>query len=163
MTDGVEARRARLILVCGLPGAGKTVLARRLEAKFGGVRFCADDWMADLEIDLVDEVARERIERLQWRLAQRILDFGGVAIIEWGTWARAERDALREGARLLGASVELRFLDAPVDALWTRVRERDAERAAGHRALTRDDIAAYAAVFEPPDAEELSLYDPPLQ
>ncbi len=42
-------------------------------------------------------------------------------VIEWGTWAREERDVLREGASALGAGVELRFLDEPVEVLWGRV------------------------------------------
>ena len=29
------------------------------------------------------------------------------------------------------------------------------------RALTRDQMEEYRAMFEPPDAEELALYDPP--
>ena len=52
--------------------------------------------------------------------------------------------------------------DVSVDVLWSRVRERDAEGAAGHRALTHDDMATYAALFERPDDEELAQYDPPL-
>jgi predicted kinase len=112
------------------------MLARRLERECPGVRFCPDEWMAQLGIDLYDEVARERIEQPQWQLAQRLLELGATAIIEWGTWARSERDVLRERARELGATVELRFLDAPPEVLWRRVQDRDMERRLGHRPLT---------------------------
>jgi predicted kinase len=117
--------------------------------------------MADLTIDLYDEAARERIEQLQWQLAQRLLELGATAIIERGTWARSERDALRERARELGAAVELRFLDAPPEVLWRRVRDRDMERRLGHRALTPADMDNYQVLIERPDAEELALYDTP--
>ena len=152
----------RLIIVCGLPGSGKSTTARRLEDEHEAIRLCPDDWMAALAIDIFDEPARGRIEQLQWSLAQRFLQLGRIVVIEWGNWRRDERDALRAAARAQGAAVELRFLDAPIDELWERVRVRDRERHLGHRALTRSDLEDYATAFQRPDAAELALYDPPL-
>jgi predicted kinase len=151
----------RLIVVAGLPAAGKTTLALALEQDLHAVRLCADDWMTELGIDLFDESARTRVEQLQWRLAQRLLELAGVVVIEWGTWSRAERDALRERARALGAAVELRFLDASPSELWRRIDSRDRERTQASRALTLEDVERWAAQIEAPDADELALYDPP--
>ena len=150
------------MVVCGLPGAGKTTLAVALEADLGAVRLSADDWLVDLGLDLFSSEARERVEQLQWRLCQRLLTLGQRVVVEWGSWGRAERDHLREGARRLGAEVELHVLDAPVAVLWERVRRRGLEQRHGGRALTRDDLEAYAALFERPDEDELARYDPPL-
>ncbi len=151
----------RLIIVSGLPATGKTTLARRLERDCPGVRFSPDEWMRDVGIDLFDTDARTRVERLQWSVARRVLALGGTAIVEWGTWGRAERDALREAARALGAAVELRFLDAPVDVLWSRIQARDGQRDLGRRPLTEADLRGYAQLIERPGAEELALSDPP--
>ena len=35
----------RLIIVCGLPGSGKTTLAKWLEGKLRAVRLAPDEWM----------------------------------------------------------------------------------------------------------------------
>jgi len=145
----------RLIIVCGLPGAGKTTLARRLERRLGAVRLSADEWMDALAIDLWDERTRARIESLQWQLAQDLLGHGLVVIIEWGTWGRSERDALRVRARELGAAVELRYLTAPVDVLFERVRNRGME----NPPITREDLVRFSETFQVPDDEEMALYD----
>src|SRR5258706_510230 len=93
---------AKLIIVCGLPGSGKTTMAKKLEETLSAIRFCPDEWMKDLSIDLYDEKRRSQIEELQWELAQKLLTRGLAVIIEWGTWGRSERDRLRLKAQELG-------------------------------------------------------------
>jgi predicted kinase len=146
----------RLIIVCGLPGSGKTTHARQVAQNLRAVRFAPDEWMNVLEIDLWDGEARARIEKLQWMLAQDLLSLGHHVVLEWGTWTRAERDTLRTGARVLGAAVELHFLDTPVDVLFERVRSRNRESPP----ITLDDFLKWAEIFERPSAEEMALFDP---
>lgn len=61
-----------MVIVCGLPGSGKTTHAKLVERSLHAVRLCPDEWMSVLEIDLWDEKVRERIERLQWKLAREV-------------------------------------------------------------------------------------------
>jgi predicted kinase len=144
-----------LVIVCGLPGSGKTTHARRLAAERHGVRLSPDEWMAALGVDLWDAAMRERVEALQWAMAQDLLRVGATAIIEWGTWGRDERDALRVGARKLGASVELVHLQLPPDELWRRIRARGAE----DPPITRSDLDTWVRTFQSPDDAEMRLYD----
>jgi predicted kinase len=145
----------RLIIVCGLPGSGKTTHAKKLEATLHAIRFAPDEWMAALSLTLWDERKRAQIEALQWQLAQQLLPLGLTVIIEWGTWGRSERDALRLRARELGATVELHYLSAQVDTLFERIQRRSTE----DPPIKREQFFEWAEAFQTPTAEELALFD----
>jgi predicted kinase len=147
------------VLLCGLPGSGKTTTARRIAGETGGVRLCPDEWMTALDIDLFDEAARAKVEALQWALAQELLALGQTVIIEWGVWSRAERDIVRIRARDLGAGVELVYLDVPIDVLLARLDARNTERPAGTAVISHENLLGWVELFEAPGAEELSLFD----
>lgn len=145
----------RLLIVCGLPGSGKTTHAKLLEAKLGAIRFAPDEWMDALSLDLYDEVRREKIEALQWKFCQELLARGLTVIIEWGTWGRSERDTLRLAARALGAAVELHYLSAPVDVLFDRIQRRGIEKPP----IERDQLLRWVEIFQVPTPEEIALFD----
>lgn len=144
----------RLFVICGLPGSGKTTLAKQLEAEQSAVRFCPDDWIVYLGLDIWDQELRGRVEALMWAQAQRLLTLGANVVIEFGSWSRAERDDLREGARRLGAPVELRYLDAPVDELARRVEARGNDDG-----ITRAHLEEWAQTIEVPTEAELDMFD----
>ena len=156
----MAAARPRLIMMCGLPGAGKTTLARRLARELPAVRLCPDEWLADLGFDLFDGAARDRVEQRLWVHAEELLAVGTVVVLENGFWDRAERDEKRLRIRSLGAAVELRYLDVPSEELHRRIALRDREP--GSVVIGPELLRECEARFEAPDPAERRLFDQPL-
>ena len=152
---------ARLLLTCGLPGAGKTTLARQLAEERAAVRLTNDEWLWALGSTPWDPVTQQRMERQLWLLTQDLLRLGLTVILDFGLWSKAERDELRDAARLLGVRVELHALDAPDDELWTRIDARNALPPWDSHPISRADLDEWRTLFEPPDEAELALFDPP--
>ena len=156
MRQGTE-KQTRLVLLCGLPASGKTTHARELADAYGAVRLNPDEWELALGVDPFDEDFQGRLEAEFWDLTQQLLILGTSVVLDWGFWARSERDEKREAARRLGVAVELRFLDEPYEELVRRVVAR---HTAGGIPITETHMESYRRIFEPPTDEELSLYDP---
>jgi predicted kinase len=151
----------RLILTCGLPGAGKTTVARQLAADRGAVRLTKDEWLTALGSSPWDTPTQQRVEHELWQLAQEILRLGLSVVLDFGLWARTERDEMRSTARNLGVGVELHHLDQPIDELWRRIQARNAHPPWDSHPISRADLDGWVLVFEPPEAAELALFDTP--
>lgn len=144
-----------LFLMCGLPGAGKTTLAKQLERERHALRFTPDDWIASLHIDPYDEAKRAEIEALQWQIASRALELGIDVVLDFGVWRRRERDEFRARAKALGADTEIRFLDVPREELLARLATRGAAPPAGAFHVSAPELDEYTKSFEPPTPDEL--------
>jgi predicted kinase len=152
----------RLILICGLPASGKSTLARRLAPTISAIRLDKDEWTTQLGADVWDEEFRVRLEDQLWVLSQDLLAQGQSVILEWGHWARVERDEKRLGARALGVGVELHYLSAPLEELIQRAERRNASGEWTASPITRAHFESWATIFQPPDEEELLLFDQPV-
>jgi predicted kinase len=146
----------RLYLVCGLPGAGKTTRAREIAAATRAVRLCPDEWLEALGISLVDYDFRFRLEPHMLRHGEELLSAGVGIIVEFGSWSRSEREAIRQIGVRMGIAVELHFMDAPLQELVRRVLERGGEHA---RFLADKVLLEYSSRFERPTADEIAAYD----
>ena len=153
---------SELVLICGLPASGKSMLARQLAPKISATRLDKDAWATQLGADLWDDDFRVRLEHQLWSLSQDLLAQGQSVILEWGHWARVERDEKRVAARALGVGVELHYLDVPLEELIKRAERRNASGEWTASPITRAHFEEWATIFQPPDEEEMLLFDKPV-
>ena len=88
----------RKILLMGLPGAGKTTLARSLTPRLSAVHFNADEVRQHINKDLgFSEADRiEQARRMGW-LCDQVVKAGGYAIADFICPTPATRAAFLEG------------------------------------------------------------------
>lgn len=153
-----------LYLTCGLPGSGKTTLAKQIERSHNALRLTADDWLfalfgPDPEPPEIMKGApsarRNAVEALQWEVAGRALVLGIDVVVDWGLWSRRERDDYRARAAVLGARVVLCFVDAPLEELVGRLAARNANPPPGAFHVDAQYLELWSMWFERPTDDEL--------
>lgn len=157
----INNKPPRLVLFCGLPGAGKTTLARQLEAQGEGIRICTDEWQADLRVDskaLYDKF-HERLQARLYKLALHLLQNSQDVILEDGLWKEQERTDKLTDARACGATVALHYFDLSLNEIWTRLDGRNDHPSYGAVEMTRNDLERCWELFEKPSAGELNRFD----
>ena len=152
-------KQGTLILLCGLPGAGKSTLAKKLSSEMRAIIMSPDKEMYERNIDLYDDKARAKVEAEQWQRTKELLIDGETVILENGFWGRSERDKLRLESRTIGAKVELHYLDVPFEELWQRVKKRNKSGEASDAPMTRAMLEKAFNQMQPPDNVELQLFD----
>ncbi|HJR05651.1 MAG TPA: ATP-binding protein [Pyrinomonadaceae bacterium] len=150
---------ATLLLMCGLPGSGKTTLAKQLERERQAMRLTPDEWIvrlfgSNLTLPTLDW-CRDPVEAVQWEVAERALSLGINVILDFGFWTRGEREGFRARAAALGARSEVHFLDVPRAVLLARLEARNAELPPFTFPVTEAQIDFWWKVFEPPTPDEL--------
>lgn len=150
---------ATLFLICGLPGSGKTTLAKQIERERRALRLTPDEWIARLFGTGLTPPAldwcRDPVEALQWEVAERALTLGVNVVLDFGFWSRGEREEFRSRAAALGARSELRFLDVPRAVLSARLAARNADLPPYTFRVTEAQLDLWWGLFEPPGTDEL--------
>ena len=151
-----------LHLMVGLPCAGKTTLARTLEVENSAIRLTTDEWHVRLfgqdAEDAEHDARHSLIESLMWDVGSRALALGTDVILDFGFWAREEREDFRSRAKLIGASSEVHFLDVPQNELLRRLAHRNAQPTLSFR-IPEAMMKPWFAFFQRPTPDELRRRD----
>ncbi len=147
----------------GLPCSGKTTLARQLEVERNALRLTTDEWHIPLfgqdANDPEHNARHSRIETMLWDVAGRALELGIDVILDFGFWAREEREDYRARAKSVGARSEVRFLDTPADELLRRLAIRNSQPSQGVFHIPAEMMAAWITSFQRPTQDELEPRD----
>ncbi len=153
---GYRRDMARMVLMCGLAGAGKSTFARSLEA-LGSLRLSIDHaaWALGHTEHPLPVAVRDEIVARQREQLVAALDAGQDVVVDYSFWSRAMRDEYRGIARALGASAEVVYLEVPREELLRRLARRT-ERPTGPDAIhvPPELLDDYLAGFEVPAADE---------
>jgi predicted kinase len=145
-------------MLCGLTGAGKTSLARELEAALPAVRFNVDDAMIALFGEHMPRDVFDRrsatLQALTWQTARRLVELGVHVVLDYGFWTRVDRRAAAERARAAGGEPLFVYLDVPRRELERRLMSRNAALPNGTFEVTPAMLDEFTAKFETPDEDE---------
>jgi predicted kinase len=143
----------------GLPCSGKTTKAKELEHTLNAIRLTPDDWQVNLFGHDTEEPEHDKrhflIEDMLWQIGARALALGTNIILDYGFWAKEERDDYRARARKLGARSEIIFMDVSPTELMERVRVRNQNLTSAIAYIPEERMLSWIDFFQKPGAEEL--------
>src|SRR6266699_1816894 len=162
---GLILNEPRLYILCGLPFAGKTTLARALERQLGIVLVELDDINRVRGVGLHGKAISPEEWHRTYTEAYRQLDAflaaGQSVLFDATNFTKVQRASLRALAGKQGARALVIYLD--VSEVEARQRWLQ-NRATGARYDVRDeDFAQVVNFFEPPTPEEQAVYYRPSQ
>ena len=151
---------AILHVMVGLPCSGKTTYARRLAEETGALVLTLDVWHMKLFGDDVGHAQHDErhlcIEAIMWEVAQHVLKLGGDVILDYGCWARVERDDYRSRAQALGVGFQLHYMAVPQAELYRRLEIRNRSHGPDTFEIPKAEMDRYIPMFQPPTMEELN-------
>jgi predicted kinase len=145
---------ATLILMVGLPAAGKTTRAKELAATYRALRLTPDDWMIPLFGESMADGKRFVLEGRLISVALQALRLRTSFVLDYGLWGRDERSALRWLAPATGAAC--RWCTSRGKRRPARPhRTPPATRPNQTFPMSEADVNGWRKQFQVPDATEL--------
>jgi predicted kinase len=147
-----------LYLMVGLPCSGKTTRAKELENELSALRLTPDEWHVNLfghDIYNPDHDKRHGlIESMLWQIAARALSLGTNIILDFGFWAKEEREDFRSRAKKLGARSEIIFMNVDEEELMKRVKLRNENLTDTIHYIPEESMLSWIRFFQRPDLDE---------
>jgi predicted kinase len=144
-----------MLLMVGLPGAGKTTRAKELAAAHRALRLTPDEWMIPLFADSMADGKRFVLEGRLISVALQSLRLGISVVLDYGLWGRDERSALRWLARSAGATSRVVYLPVDRDVQLARIAHRQDKAPHQTFPMSEAELDQWRRQFQAPDAAEL--------
>lgn len=149
-------------LICGLPGAGKTTLAKKIEEEHRALRFSLDEWLITLfgRYEITPDNHKAHVERVLacrniiWVMAERALKIGIDVILDDGFFLKQHRAEYRDLILKAGAKPKLYFVDVDAKILLERLRCRNEDLPTNNFAIENNLMEYFFSLFEPPSENE---------
>jgi len=150
---------ATLHLMIGLPCSGKTTYAKELSVREKALLLSPDVWQLKLfGQDFPGPYHNKRhsdIEDIMWDVAKSVLSLGTSVILDFGCWARIERDDFRNRAKSLGVNFKLQYMDVSYTELYQRLEKRNQNLPEGAFNIPKEEMDKFITIFQPPTTDEL--------
>jgi predicted kinase len=155
--DGTE--RGLVVMMCGMPGSGKSTYARALERR-GYTRLSIDEvvWKrigrdaAGLDPAEYDRLKSAAEDDLRDELI-RLIKAAEPVVIDYSFWNRATRDRYKALIESHGGRWELIRLKASLETLRRRLAVRNQRNDANSVTISGELLERYFAAFEEPAGE----------
>lgn len=119
---------AKIHLIHGFMGFGKTTLAKKLEKELPAIRFTHDEFMRKLYARHMPseefKIAYNKIDKLIWELAQRAIDANVDVILDYGFWSKKGRKAAYDRAKKITNDVLFHVITCDIEVAKSRVLNR---------------------------------------
>ena len=130
-----------------------------MEGVLSALRLTPDEWQIWLfgqdAHDPAHDMRHSLIEAQLWKIAERALVLGTSIILDFGFWAKEEREDYRMRAQALGARSEVVFMDVGDEELLRRLRERNGRLTDTTFYIPEESMRGWISSFQKPDEGEL--------
>lgn len=155
--------KGTIIIICGLPGSGKTTLANELTKERRAILLNADEWIIGIiksksDIEEIDRL-REPMEKMLWKLAEKLALIGTNVIIDNGFWIESQRKKCLNSARKIDVKIELHFLNANKDLIFNRLQKRNSDVPKNDFEIDMEKMERWVKIFETPAQSEKENFD----
>jgi len=157
---------AKIILISGLVGAGKSTYARKLEKLENAIRFSIDEWMttlfkADWPEDLNFNWSIERIYRIEdqiWALVEKLIAIDVSVILDLGLLQKEHRQKFYDRAAQKNINIETHLIEADEKIRWQRVQTRNEDKGETFSLeVTREMFDFCENLYEQPEGSEVVM------